>query len=554
MLRNSSSKNVWGLYIEEDGINAIKVSKKSTKLSVEAFDTVIFSELDSNHTPQTQPESKLRFKPFPIDKKEPSSETTSHNTNIEDLADLVKKALERFSTRNQINSSDKILIAVPAQFVLSRFVNLPAVKKKQLKDIVKFEVEKHIPIESSKIIWDFHTLNDTVTPGKDTEVGIFAIKKDDVYTFLSSFQSLKDNLTTIQIGSIALYNFMLFNEQEINPTMFLEIGSENTNLMIINNDKIWIRNIPSKDLDIHFIDEVKRSTGYYRSLVKEIDIKHLIVTGTLSHQEEKKRFIAQSLGYELKDITLSKNNTMEISNLVDKTSFDKNISKLTIPMGLAIQGLSSGKINLNLIPEEFVRKVALPSKKRAILISSFIILSSLFLLCLGESLQNKRLKNLSNTGLKTFDKVVNIEKRYKKKQNEYNDIKKSLDQIALIGSGRNFWNIVIPKIFDTIPEKALLISLVTNSINSPEKTFSMSIRGKSFDPKLGFINDRIKAPLVNTFIIDKGKQIPIFEDVKIVPDSIRQDKEGINFEINWKVKQKTLLLLSNYEESLLVKD
>lgn len=547
MFRSLSTKNVWGLYIEDTCLNAVKASRKGGKLLVEAFDTVKYSELDSGVKQQIKSEPKIQFKPFPVEQKKTPSDLAAQDVTIKNLANLAGKAITLFLTRNQISSSDKILIALPSQFVLSRFVSLPAVKKNQLKNIVRFEVEKHIPIDASEIIWDFHSLNNKPVPGKGIEVGIFAIKKEDVYTFLSSFQLLKDNLTTIQIGSIALYNFLLFNEHEIHTTMLIEIGAENTNLMIIDSKKIWTRNIPTTDMGNNFIDEIKRSTGYYKSLVKEVEVKYLIVTGALHKQEDKKRFISQSLGYELKDIVLTKNN-VEISDLVDNESFNNNISRLIIPLGLTMQGLSLGKINLNLIPEEFATRAALSGKKKAALFSSVIFLTGALILLFGQRIQNNRLLILSNNGLDIFNRAVELESRYKNKEKVYNETKRNLDQFSLIGEGRTFWNKVIPKIIGVIPENAVLLSLITDWMTSPDKALSMSLKGKSFDPRLGFIEDKIKNPLERIVLNDNGKEIPVFEGVNIVPDSIRQDKEGINFEIKWTVKYETFLLLSDIEE------
>ncbi|MGR3218735.1 MAG: pilus assembly protein PilM [Candidatus Anammoxibacter sp.] len=543
------SKNcIWGLYIEETCINAIKIAKKRKgQLVVEAFDTVKFSELDSDSVQKAETTPKLQFKQFPVDKEKEPPKTSTQSANIKDLVDLVKKSLTLFLSRNQVNSSDKVLIALPGQFVLSRFVNLPVVKKNQLKNIVMFEVEKHIPIDISQIIWDFHAFDDDAVPGKEMEVGIFAIKKDDVYTFLSSFKALKDHLTTIQISSISLYNFLLFNEIEIRPTMILEIGNENTNLMIINSGKIWMRNIPTSDMGTNFIDEIKRSAGYYKSLVKEMEIKHLIITGTLSQQEDKKIFISQNLGYELKEIVLSKDK-IGISDLVDSESFNKNISGLVVPMGLAVQGFALAKIGLNLIPDEFTGEIALSGKKKIVMFASMVVLAGVLTLWAGQLIQNKRLLNASNFGLETYNKTAKLERRYKKTEKAYNRIKKELDQIASIGEGRTFWNKIILRILDAIPENVELYNLDTDRITSPEYGLSMSIKGKSFDPKLGFIDEKIKTPLEKMVLKYDGKDVPVFENVDIVSDSIQHGNAGISFEIKWIVKHETFLLLSDIEE------
>lgn len=534
----SKSKNVWGLYVGESGISAVKVSQKSKSLSVEAFETIDFSEIDSSGTKEAETESKIQFKKFPID--ETVSKEDTPGLNISDLVVLIEKALNLFLTGNEINSADKILVSLPSQFVLSRFVNLPVVAKNQIKGIVRFEVEKHIPLNIKEIIWDYHILTDKISPGKELEVGIFAIKKEDIYTFLSSLKQINNNLTTVQTGSIALYNFLSFNNQTVDPTLLMEVGSENTNLMIIDNDKFWIRNVPSADLGGTLVEEIKRSVGYYKSLVKEIEIKYLIVAGNIAQHDEKKNFIAKSLGYELRDITIK--DGFGISDNVDKEKFYSNLSSLSIPLGLAIQGLSFGQINTNLVPEEFARKIALSGKKKMVSFSTFAILISIIILFSGQKMENKRLQNFSGSELNTLGKADRLKKKFNQTSKEYDEVKIKLDKITSVGQGRTFWFNVLPMVLDSLPKGLKLNDLNTRWImytakGSTEKAIKMSLKGKSSDPRLGFIEENIKASLEKLSINDKdNKEIPFFTEVEIVQESIKQDDEGILFEITGIVK------------------
>ena len=544
MFKNISVKAAWGLYINETGICAVKVVRKAKKVSVESFDIISYTECKSEHTETDKNENGIQFKPFPVEKESQTTKTQANSTNINDLADLAKKAISLFLSRNKIESSDRILIAVPDQFVLSRFVNLPNVKSKQLKNIVKFEIGKHIPIDVSEIIWDDQSFSNKSSSEAEVEVGIFAIKKESIYTFLSSFKQIENYLTTIQIGSIALYNFMLFNEDEIQPTMLLEIGQDNTNLMIICRDKVWLRNLPSVGLGESFIEEVKRSVGYYKSLVKSVEVKFLVVSGSLSIEHKKKEEIARSLGYELKEIVI-KNNNILTDKIKDQEKFQNNCPCLITPLGLAMQGISQGEITLNLLPDEFTKKIAFYGKKKVVMLSSFVILASVFILCGAQFIKNKSFKNTVSTELDTFNKATELENRYKKKEKVYNKLKKELDQISSIGEGKAFWNKVIPRIFSAMPEKAILYSLDSNWVTKPEKAVSMRIKGKSFSPRLDFIYNEIKGAFEKMVLADNDKDIPVFDNIEVVKGSLKHATDGIGFEMEWIIKYKTFLLFSD---------
>ncbi len=551
MIGKSSAKSVWGLYVEETCVNAVKVSKKGGDISLESFDIIRYSELDGGAETQIDTGPKIQFKAFPIDEKkasEQASTTTSQGVNLKSLSDSIEKAINLFLKKNQINKNDKILVALPSQFVLSRFVKLPSVAKNQLKEIVKFEVQKNIPIETSKIIWDFHSLDDNPAPGKESEVGIFAIKKEDIFTFLSSLKPIKDNLTTVQIGSAALYNFISFNKEKNEPGMLIEVGAANANLMIVDEDKFWIRNIPVSDLGANFVGEIKRSIGYYKSTVKEIDINYLTIIGGIANQQAKKKLIADNLGHELREISLPENITL--SGWVDNDLFSANISKLCVPLGIAMQGLALEKININLIPEEFVRKLKVAGKKKVALFSAIAVLIGVLIMFYSQRVKNERLSAGINIGAQTLRKAISYEREYRNKESENSNIIENLRKLASVGEGRAFWGEFITRTLSCIPKDVVLYSLTSKWVTSPENGLLIKIKGKSYHPRLGFVEDMVKAPLSNVVLIgNDGKENPAFHEVKIMPDSIIHDKENnINFEIQWLVKHSSFLLMSNQEQ------
>ena len=369
------------------------------------------------------------------------------------------------------------------------------------------------------------------------------LRRRDIYTFLSGLEQVREVLTTVQISSIALYNFLSFNNQTSEPTLLIEVGVENTNLMIIDKDKFWIRNVPSSDVGDTFVSEIKRTIGYYISLVKEIKIKKLIVAGSVVEQV-KKQFIADNLGLELVEIFINK--TIEISSPVNKQKFDKNKADLSVALGLTMQGLSIGRININLVPEEYAKKVALSSKKKFVLLSSITILFSVFILYFSFRLENERIESYASTKLSVLTKATAIDKQFNKVNKKFKTISNKADQIISVRNGRTFWFKVLPKIINSMPDDIQLSKLDSKWLSPKEKTLLISLKGKSYNPELGFIGKMVKEPLAKMVTIDKDKkEINLFEDVNIVPDSLNDDTDGITFEIQWKVKLDLFYLLSS---------
>src|ERR1700682_5961952 len=105
---------------------------------------------------------------------------------------LTREALEKFLSRNTLRG-DQVAISVPGQSGLARFVKLPPVEEKKIGDIVRFEAKQQIPFPLHEVIWDFQRLGSgAVTNGfaMETEIGLFAIKKDMVHRALQQFKDV----------------------------------------------------------------------------------------------------------------------------------------------------------------------------------------------------------------------------------------------------------------------------------------------------------------------------------------------------------------------------
>src|SRR5881296_2940925 len=105
---------------------------------------------------------------------------------------LVREALEKFLSRNSLRG-DQVAISIPGQSGLARFVKLPPVEEKKIGDIVRFEAKQQIPFNLDEVVWDYQKLGSgAVTDGfaMETEIGLFAIKRENVAKAMSHFQEI----------------------------------------------------------------------------------------------------------------------------------------------------------------------------------------------------------------------------------------------------------------------------------------------------------------------------------------------------------------------------
>src|SRR6476659_6870689 len=172
---------VWGIDLGQCALKAVRLQEIEGKLTATAFDYVEYPKILSQ--PDADPDQ------------------------------LTREALEQFLSRNTLRG-DTVAIAVPGQSGLARFVKLPPVEEKKIADIVKFEAKQQIPFNLDEVVWDFQKLGaGNVVDGfaLETEIGLFAMKRDMVNRAIQQFKEVGVEVHVVQMAPLALSNFVAYD-------------------------------------------------------------------------------------------------------------------------------------------------------------------------------------------------------------------------------------------------------------------------------------------------------------------------------------------------------
>jgi type IV pilus assembly protein PilM len=133
---------------------------------------------------------------------------------------LVREALETFLERNDLKGC-KVAISVPGQAGLVKFIKLPPVEKKRIPDIVKFEARQQIPFALEEVVWAYQQIGDDDADADEdftmAEVGLFAMKRDQITRAILPFRVCGIEVDIVQMGPIALYNYITFDQIKEGP-------------------------------------------------------------------------------------------------------------------------------------------------------------------------------------------------------------------------------------------------------------------------------------------------------------------------------------------------
>jgi type IV pilus assembly protein PilM len=360
---------------------------------------------------------------------------------------LTREALEQFLSRNNLKG-DKIVISVAGQSGLARFVKLPPVQENKIADIVKFEAKQQIPFPLDEVVWDFQKIGTPmVTDGLalETEIGLFAMKKDNVNRALAQFKDVDVEVHIIQMAPLALINYIAYDclgknprlpgDDEEEPTgrecvVALDIGTDNSNLVITDGERIiWQRAIPlggnhftralTKDMKLtfakaehlkrnaikspdlrkilaslksvlsDFVGEVQRSLGYFTNTHRDAQIKYMVGLGGAFRLPGLQKFLQEKLQLEVRKI--SKFDRLKGEEVTISPQFNENILSFAVPYGLALQGLKLSKLQTNLLPHDIRMERLVRAKKPWAAAAAAALLVAVAGLTYGKSVEKTAL-------------------------------------------------------------------------------------------------------------------------------------------------------------------
>jgi type IV pilus assembly protein PilM len=377
--------------------------------------------------------------------------------------ELTREALEKFLERNP-TKGDVVAMSVPGQSGLARFVKLPPVEEKKISDIVKFEAKQQIPFPLEEVVWDYQKVSEgTVTDGfaMDTEIGLFAMKRDMINRFIGHFQAVKLEVHHVQMAPLALANFVTYDllkrggidgEAAPPPTIgkkkcvvALDIGTDGSNLIITDGARIiWQRPIPvggnhftralTKELKLtfakaehlkrnaakspelanilkalrpvlqEFVGEVQRSLGYFTNTHRDAQVEYMVGLGSAFKLPGLQKFLADKLSLDVRKV--DKLHRVSGEAVLDAPVFKENLLSFPVAYGLALQSLGVARLNTNLLPPEITFERKIRAKKPYAVASAAALLFGTTVLAYGYSVP---LSDVNDARIKTsYEKAKTV--------------------------------------------------------------------------------------------------------------------------------------------------
>src|SRR5688572_17198073 len=356
----ASARFAWGIDIGNRALKAVKLVREGDALRVDDFELI-------------------------------EHETVLSNSG-DNRESFITGALNSFVQRHPVKGG-MIAVGVSGQQSFARFIKLPPVESKKIPEIVRFEAIQQIPFPLDDVEWSYQLFQAPDSP--DVEVGIFAMRKELVNQHIKYFTDFDLNVQVVQMNPLAVYNAMHYDGRlSSGTTMIIDLGAENTDLIIADKETIWMRSIPiggnnftqtlEKAFKLPFtkaeelkrnaatskyakqifqamrpvfadlVAEIQRSIGFYASVHRDARIERLIAVGGTFQLPGLQKYLQQNLQLPVEKLDAFRAQPPADTKMA--ATLNENTISLAGAYGLAIQAMGDAKITSSLLPATIRRQ------------------------------------------------------------------------------------------------------------------------------------------------------------------------------------------------------
>ncbi len=332
-----------------------------------------------------------------------------------------------------------VIVSLSGFSTLFRDFPLPMISANKLDEIVSYEAKQQIPYPLEEVLWDYYQYKaDEDSP--EMNIALVCCRRDLVDGLLSTLEDLNLNIKGIQVGPIALANFLMYDQSLGNGSLILDCGARATEFLVINNDSFWHRSISvagnemskvlMKKFNLSYSDaedlkmkmgeskqadrvfdvvkpvmktlagEITRSMGYYKSLYRGVNVKNVSASAGLFKIPGMDQFVADEIGLPVS--RLASLEYIALDNSIDEDEFSYDLEYLGTAIGLALQGVGEVAIDINLLPEEVKRRHVISEKFPLLVVSVLLIIVATALSFMSAKKQSTRWAGLNGN----LDKIV----------------------------------------------------------------------------------------------------------------------------------------------------
>ena len=362
-----------------------------------------------------------------------------------------------------------IALALNGQMVFPRFTKFPTVSADKLEELVQYEVEQEVPFPVDEIVCDHQFLGQTAEG--DTAAMIVAAKLDQVTKVTDVVVAAGFVPVVVDVGPMAVLNSLKRSYPGLpGGTVVLDVGAKTTSLILVENEKIYLRSIPvagnaitkeiaqafgctmeeaealklergyvalggvTEDADeisdkvskivrtvlTRLHAEILRSINFYRSQQGGAAPSRMFLTGGSAVLPQIDEFFRETLKIEVD--FLNPFGGIEFGPKIDQTALETDAFTLAESAGLALRAIDAATLSINLMPPALVEQARAIKRIPFLAVGAISVLAALAFVIVGENrlrdvaVAETEAVQLKNNSLRQYETKLKAEQ--KKAQDE----------------------------------------------------------------------------------------------------------------------------------------
>ncbi|NQU39676.1 MAG: type IV pilus assembly protein PilM [Lentisphaerae bacterium] len=300
-----------------------------------------------------------------------------------------------------------LVMSVSGQAVFPRYVKLPPVGRDKIMQMVRYEAEQNVPFPIEEVVWDYQLVSGIGTD--ELNVMLVATKIENITRLTNCIQAANLEPEIVDVAPMALYNAVRYNYPGLEGcTMVLDIGARSSNLIFVEENRIFSRSIPvagnaatqelMKEFEVGYEEaeqlkrqhgfvalggvyagpdnkvadrvsrivrgvvtrlhaEVSRSINFYRSQQGGSPPARVFLAGGSSVLPHMDTFFREKLKVPVEALNPFAN--IPVSPMIDQERISGDIQLLGEVAGLALRRTLTCPVEINLLPPDLVAKKTL---------------------------------------------------------------------------------------------------------------------------------------------------------------------------------------------------
>jgi type IV pilus assembly protein PilM len=187
------------------------------------------------------------------------------------LISIIKKSMKEIGGKKL--DTNYAVCSLPEQEAFIRVIQLPNLKKEEIREAVRWELEANIPLKIEEVYFDYFIIDPLVNKNKHTDILIGALPKKIVDDYARVLKSSGLKIKAMEIESIATSRALIKDSVVSRPAMIIDLGYQRTSFTIFAGEVPLLTS--SSDISNgYFLDVLVKNLKLSRKEAKEMKFKY----------------------------------------------------------------------------------------------------------------------------------------------------------------------------------------------------------------------------------------------------------------------------------------